>query len=597
MSDSVVLSGVAVSAGIALGPAWVLDRGRRPTAVRRVARNDVAAEVARFGAAVERAHAELVAAIDAAAGVSSGPLRDILEAHRQLTCDATLRGRVEALIGDEQLDAESALQQVMRSFARTLANSEGAYLRELARDIDQVTGYLLDALGGHEASAEPPPGVVLVVRDLPPRQAVRMRELGVVGLVATRGSATSHTALLARALGIPAVVGVRDAASVIETGTLLEVDGFAGVCHVRPSADEQLRARTRASRFQSFLQGLAERVTEPLTTADGQPVDLRANIELPAEGRGLAERGAAGVGLFRTEYLFLASPSSPSEDVQTRSYAQLLRDAAPHPVTFRTFDLGAEELPDRPTRTARDRPAVLNPALAPRGLRFALESSDLLRTQLRAILRATAEVPEARVELLFPMVTSRRDLLRAVAIFEEERDQLAAAGLALPRIPIGAMIEVPAAVLMVDMLLPHVDFVAIGTNDLLQYSFAVDRADPSSARLARACEPALLRAIQHVLLQAERVGKPVRVCGDAAADPIALPVLVGLGARQLSVPPPALALTAATVRRLTATTLRELAQDALRRGDADEVEQSVVTQLRETLSDLWGEQGYSPAER
>lgn len=594
MSHGLALPGVAVSVGIALGPAWVVDRGGRPTPLRRIAADEVASEIARFGAAVDRAHGELVAAIDASAGISSGPLRDILEAHRQLTCDATLRARVGRLIGDEHLDAESALQQVMRGFARTLQSSEGNYLRELAHDVEQVTGYLLDALDGHEPAATPPPGVVLVVRDLPPREAVRMRELGVVGLVATRGSATSHTALLARALGIPAVVGVHDALSAIESGTLVAVDGFAGVCHVRPSASEQARALARASRFQSFLRGLAERVTEPLLTADGHAVDLRANIELPAEGRALAERGAAGVGLFRTEYLFLSSPTSPSEDVQVRSYAQLLRDAAPHPVTFRTFDLGADELREGPPRRVRDGARPLNPALSPRGLRFALESSEMLRTQLRAILRASAEVPNARVELLFPMVSSRRDLVKALVIYDEERSALVGAGLSPPLIPVGAMIEVPAAVLMVDLLLPHVDFVAIGTNDLLQYCFAVDRADPASARWARAFEPALLRSIQHVLLQAQRVGKPVRVCGDAAADPIALPVLLGLGARQLSVPPPALALTAATVRRLTTDTLRTLALGALGLADADEVERCVVAQLGEVLSDLWAEQGYTP---
>jgi len=594
VSEGFALRGVAVSAGIALGPAWVMARSR-PAGVRRVARASVSAELTRFEAAIDLARAELEEAIAAAGSVPSAPLRDILEAHRQLTCDPTLRARVERLIGDELLDAESALHQVMGGFARTLESSDGAYLRELAHDIEQVTGYVVDALAGHKAVAEPPPGVVLVVRDLPPREALRMRERGVVGLVATRGSATSHTALLARALGIPAVVGVRDALTAIETGTPLAVDGFAGVCLVRPSEEQQLLARARATRFDTFLRALADRAHEPLRTADGHAVDLRANIELPDEGSALAERGAAGVGLFRTEYLFLAGPSLPSEDEQARSYAQLLRDVAPHPVTFRTFDLGADELREGFPRGGREGAPSPNPALAPRGLRFALEASELLRAQLRATLRANAEVGGSRAELLFPMVVSRRDLLDALAIYTEERDALAREGLTLPALPLGAMIEVPAAVLMVDVLLPHVDFVAIGTNDLLQYSLAVDRADPASARWARAFEPALLRSIYHVIAQAERAGKPVRVCGDAAADPIALPILLGLGARQLSVPPPALPLAAATIRRLSMEGLENLAQDAIRMGDAAEVEQRVVAQLGSVLSDLWVEQGYVPS--
>ncbi|MCA9532180.1 MAG: phosphoenolpyruvate--protein phosphotransferase [Myxococcales bacterium] len=600
MTSSFTLAGVAVSVGVAIGPAWVIDARGAPVGQRRVTREQVPHELARLRAAADRAHAELVEALAMASDLPNGPLRDILEAHRQLTCDTTVRAHIEQLIEEELASAESAVVRVMQGFARSLEGNGGPHLRELAHDVEQVAGHLLDALAGHGPAAEPPAGVVLVVRDLPPRDAVRLRERGVVGLVATHGSATSHTALLARALGIPAVVGVRDALTTIESGALVEVDGFAGACHVRPSAEEQSRARARANRFETFVRGLVERAREPLRTADQVSIELRANIELPSEGRGLLARGAQGVGLFRTEYLFLSSPGSLTEDSQARTYAQLLRDVAPHAVTFRTFDLGVEELaralPSGPSAPAalRSAPRAANPALAPRGLRLALQSGGLLERQLRAVLRASADVPDVPVELLFPMVTSRSELLRALALLSDERAGLRAAGVTLPALRVGAMIEVPAAVVMVDALLPHVDFVAIGTNDLLQYSLAVDRADPLSSRWARPFEPVLLRAVHHVVQQARAADKDVRVCGDAAADPIALPLLLGLGVRHLSMPPPALPVAAAIVRRLAHSSVQQVARAALALADADEIEKLVVSELRASLGDLWAEQGYAP---
>lgn len=596
MSTRFTLSGVAVSVGVAIGPAWVVDPRGVP-ATRRVSLERVPGELARLSAAIERARTELLQALHDASDLPSGPLRDILEAHRQLTCDPTLREHIEKLIEEEQSSAESAVVKVMEGFARALEGNDGAYLRELTHDVEQVMGHLLDALQGHSPSADPPPGAVLIVRDLPPRDAVRLRERGVVGLVATRGSATSHTALLARALGIPAVVGVRDALLTIENGALVEVDGFAGSCHVRPSDEEQSRARARATRFATFLSELAARAREPVLTADGEPIDLRANIELPSEAAELAARGARGVGLFRSEYLFLASRAPLGEDEQVRTYATLLRDVRPHPVTFRTFDLGADKLGDAPReRRGPHRRAArpANPALAPRGLRLALASREAFERQLRAVLRASSDVPEAPAELLFPMVASRADLLAALSLYRDVRAALVSEGVVLPDMRVGAMIEVPAAVLMVDVLLPHVDFVALGTNDLLQYSLVIDRADPGSTRWARAYEPALLRSVHHVASAARAQGKDVRVCGDAASDPIALPLLLGLGVRHLSLQPAALPIAAATLRRLERAVLAPLAREALALGDADEVEAHVGSALRATLADLWSEQGYTP---
>lgn len=578
-SACVHLPGIAAAQGVAVGPVVVLDRRGASIHRRRLAEDAIEAEVGRFHAAVEGSRAEIE---QVRAGLPPEQMADygvVLDAHLLMHGDALFVDATIVRIREGAINAEWALRRTVDALKAPLLRASSAYFRERADDIEHVGQHVLRELSGGEVewpSIED--GSVLAVSDLSPADAARLLRSGVAGLATVAGSATGHTALLARALEIPAVVGVTNLLASIEAGEQLIVDGLEGHVIVDADADELARAEARGARYREFASRLRARSAEPTATVDGVDVEVWANIELALEAPLVVEAGATGIGLFRTEYLYLDRDAAPSEDEQAAIYEEVVRAVAPKPVVFRTFDLGGDKLPAGGlTRTQ-------NPALGRRAIRLSLAHPKMLRDQVRAVLRAATL---GSVSLMFPLVSSASELRRARAVVEQCRAELEAEGVAHGAVPVGIMVEVPSAAVLADVLARECDFFSVGTNDLVQYTLAADRSDAQVADIADAMEPAVLRLLDMTARAAQAADIPLSMCGDMAADPFALPLVIGLGYRRVSVPPASLPLVREVVRRLDVGEAEAAAQVALGLDGAGAVHRLVIDRFGDTLSDIW----------
>lgn len=580
--DRQVLPGIAASPGIAVGPVIVYDRVAVPIVRRRVAAEDVEREVSRLISGVEAARREVQALRDGIGDDVHADHRLLLDAQLTMHGDELLLSSSVKLLRDQRINAEWALRRTVEDIGARLRGASERYFRERADDVEHVGEHILRVLTGVSRSMpaidEP---TILVAADLSPAEAAQLSGRLVLALVTGAGSPSSHTAILARALKIPAVVGVSEVTRLVGPGETLVVDALRGEVVLRPTDEEVEQARARRARFTAFEDKLRESARGRGETRDGERVALMANVELEADV-GAIERGEVdGVGLYRTEYLYLDRLEPPSEEEQLGVYARVAKRAAPRPITFRTFDLGADKMPLGAKRGP-------NPALGLRALRIAWERPELLVTQLRALLRASVF---GNVQVMFPMVSSVSDLRRAKVLMRRAREDLDAAGLAYGPIPLGSMLEVPSAIIMADRLAPECDFFSLGTNDLTQYTLAIDRQDPRVAHLARPLDPAILRLIDRALAVARESDKPISVCGDLAADPVALPILVGMGYRTFSMPLGAVPLAQEIISRIDLPNATALAKDALACDDARDVEELVVERFGAELGELWEGQG------
>lgn len=575
-------SGIAASPGVVVGTATVFDRRAVPIPRRVITSGEVEGEVARLERAVEEARRELEAIRDALPSDAGPDQRLLLETQRIMLGDELLvNGAIEG-IRRGSINAEWALRRTIDEVRSRLRAAPEPYFRERADDVAHAGEHVLAVLTGHSRAlpvlAEP---TVLVASDLSPAEAAQLPAGMVLGLVTDAGTASSHTAILARALELPAVVGVTDITRLVGPGDVVIVDALKGEVVLRPGSEEQARARTRAERYAAFKGRLRAGEPQASRSRDGVPVALMANVELELEVDHAAREGADGIGLYRTEFLYLDRRQPPSEAEQTAFYERVVRRVAPRPVVFRTFDLGADKIPEGMRRGP-------NPALGLRGLRLAFERPEMLVTQLRALLRAAA-LGEMRV--MFPMVSGLDDLRRAKALLTQAREDLDAEDASYGPIAIGSMLEVPSAVLMADKLAPECDFFSVGTNDLTQYTLAADRTDPRVAHWARGLDPAVLRLLDSARRVAAEHDKPIGICGDLAADPVAVPLLIGLGFTQLSMPTAAIPLVRQIVRRIDAKRAAALAREALEQASARDVERLVAEGFGEALGDLWEERG------
>jgi phosphotransferase system enzyme I (PtsI) len=586
--ETLVLRGVPAAPGLVLGRAHLVDRRRTAVPHRRVPRGEAEAEIARLRGAVEACRQELGAIRERVGDEAGETFLAILDAHILMLGDPTLLDAAEREITDGGANAEWAVRSAVDALVARLGASPDRYLRERAGDVEQVGERLLARLVGRRTLPPAPlAGRVVVARDLDPGDAAQLARAEVEALVLELGSATSHTAILARTLGIPAVVGVPEATARIAAGDEVFVDALRGEVVVAPNPEARERAEDRARRYRLYTGRIRAKHAQPCRTRDGADVELTANVELPAEAALTGHEGAAGIGLFRTEYLFIERGAALDEEAQTAVYADVARVMAPRPVTFRTFDLGADKV--APETAGLRGP---NPALGLRGLRLAFLRADLLLPQVRAILRAAAH---GEVRLMFPMVTGLADFRVARALVDRAAQSLAAEGLPYRRVPVGAMIEVPSAVVTADLLAREAEFFSIGTNDLAQYALALDRGDPRLQPLARPWEPALLRMIRATVRAACAAPIPVAVCGDMACDPLALPLLVGLGVRSLGAPLPQLALVREIVGCLDSREAAEVAEAACECPTAADVERLVRARFGDALREVWEEQGIAPA--
>ncbi|HEY8493947.1 MAG TPA: phosphoenolpyruvate--protein phosphotransferase [Myxococcota bacterium] len=571
--DTAVLDGVAAAPGIAIGRARVLQRAPLVVPERHVPPGERGAEIARLAAAAARARARLEPLLRAVAGVElvEAVLRTqlLMLEDRQLLEDAARR------IRDEGINAELALRREGDRLLALFGAMRDPYLRERRADVEFAVRELLTSLLGGEPDGVGPLGepTVVVAEDLSAPEVARLDRAHVVGLATAAGGRASHAAILARSLGLPAVVGLGDATRAIGEGDLVVVDGRAGRVVVRPPEATVRRSLERARAERRRASELLRGADLPAETRDGRPVALRANLESLEELPSLRRHGATGVGLYRTEFLFLNRSEPPGEDEQERHYRALLAGVAPWPATIRTLDLGGDKLPG-----SLPRRADANPALGLRGVRLARGPGGLYEVQLRALLRAS---PAGRLRVLLPLVSGVEEVVALRARLADLRSALEAEGCPVADdIELGVVVETPAAAALIDLLAPEVAFFSIGTNDLTQYTVAVDRENEAVAYLYEAGHPAVLRAIRSAVEVARAAGRPIGVCGEMAGDPLYTLVLVGLGVDELSMNAASVPLVKRILRATEWADARDLAGEALGLRTAAEVADLLRKEMR-----------------
>ena len=572
-----VLQGIAVSPGIAMGEALVIENEGFVVSRRILERQAVASELVRLDQAIDAVSAEIEhdrQAISAQLGDQYGA---IFSAHDQMLHDPHLHTELEGLVRDQLMPPELAVHQTLRRYARVFQDMRNNFLADRAQDLHDLEARLLHHLldCGHPGLVDLDAPTVVLAHDLTPSETARLNRRWVRGFVTEVGGEGGHTAILAKGLELPAVVGAGPVLADVTSGDLIIVDGDMGLVILRPTADEVARYRRELERRSSRLAELATLRDLSSQTLDGTLIQLLANIEFPHELSACLERRAAGIGLYRTEFLYLSSDSEPTEEEHYQAYREVAEVMRPLPVVIRTLDLGADKMwHGAPTEDEH------NPFLGLRSIRLSLRNVDMFRVQLRAILRASAL---GQVKILFPLVTTLRELRQARLFLRETMEDLDEAGLAFNReIAVGMMVEVPAAVMMIDHFLKEVDFISIGTNDLIQYALAVDRSNKEVADLYQACDPAVLRLIQISLQAAQAAGVPASVCGQMSGTPHYVLLLLGLGLTEFSVPPGAILEIKRVCRSVTLAQCRDIADTALQMQSAQEID----TYLKEELKKL-----------
>ncbi len=575
---SIQVFGLPVSRGVAIGRAVLVASSRVDVAHYFVGADRVEHEIGRLREARNAVAHELQTLKQELPSEAPTELAALLDVHLMLLHDEALIGATKTWINERHYNAEWALSAQLEVLARQFDEMDDDYLRERKADVEQVVERLLRELLGSalgKSQTAPAAGnamrdfagedpLVLVANDVAPADMMQFKRSVFTGFVTDVGGRTSHTAIVARSMDIPAVVGAREASRLIRQDDWLVIDGDAGVVIVNPSAIvlEEYRFRQRQSELE---RARLDRLRHtPAVTLDGQPVELLANIEMPGDAPGAVEAGAVGVGLFRSEFLFMNRGGDlPGEDEQFEAYRDAVVAMGGLPVTIRTVDVGADKPLERMSQQELRHEHGLNPALGLRAIRWSLSEPGMFRQQLRAILRASAH---GKVRILVPMVAQLGEVKLIFEALARAQQQLEDAGRAFSRVEVGAMIEVPAAALLIDRFLRRFDFVSIGTNDLIQYTLAIDRADEAVAHLYDPWHPAVLQLLHHTITTANRMGRHVSVCGEMAGDAAFTELLLAMGLRSFSMHPARIAsikqrVLRADTRLLTTQLTQVLADD------------------------------------
>lgn len=565
--------GLAASPGIAIGPAYVLRRERLVIPERRIAKNEVKREIERLHAALASTRETLDQIRDGLE--ATGLVGSIFEAQFLFLEDPTLIDSAVEAIRDQHLNAEWALQRALRRLQGMFDRIPDPYIRERGRDVGFVVRRVLQALMGREPEGlgTVPPGVIVVAHDLSPGEVAQVSRETVAGLVTEAGSRTSHVTIMARTLEIPAVVGVGDVVSELSDGMLVILDGRNGRLLFDPAPEIVAEYRKQLSDYKQLARELLRYVDLPAETRDGVAVGMLANIDQPGEIPDALRYGAEGIGLYRTEFLFMNRPDLPGEEEQLEAYRAIVEKVAPYSAVIRTLDLGGEKV-----LTGLELSEEPNPALGLRGVRMSVSRPEVFRTQLRALLRASQY---GSVKILLPMVSSLAEVDFARTILEEERASLEAEGVELGgALPLGVMIETPAAAMIADLIAPRADFLSIGTNDLIQYTLAVDRTNVQVAYLYEPLHPANIRMIQHITRAGRAAGIPVTMCGEMAGDPLNCWILMALGIGELSMAPFSIPLLKKILRDSTASEARDLLGAVMDKHTAQEIRARVEERMR-----------------
>jgi len=582
LSESVKLKGIAASPGVAIGRSFVLDRARVHIFRTLLAPSEIREEKQRFLDAVEESKAQLLDIRNKIDAVNHREHALIIDTHiaildDELFTDATLN-RIEK----ERVNAEYALRQVLDETKQVFADIDDSYLKERFNDIDYVGERTLRNLVGkreHLINEIKAPSVI-VAQDLSPADTAQMNKEKVLGFATIRGGPTSHTAIVARSLEIPAVVGVEGLFDDLNDGDEIIIDGIGGTVVIRPDAiTREYYVRVREE-YEEIDRELHREVELPAATRDEQRVVVSANLEIIDELPLLKKHGAEGVGLYRTEYLYLDRTDLPTEEEHYENYRRVIENVAPNPTTIRTLDLGGDKF-----NHALPMPPEMNPAMGLRAIRFCLRETDIFRTQLRAILRASVHGP---VRIMFPMISGLMEIREALKHCEEVKEELRKEGIDFDeKVQVGCMVEVPAAAVIAPRLSREVDFFSIGTNDLIQYTLAIDRVNEHVSYLYEPLHPAVISLIKQVSDAGRAAEIDVAMCGEMAGKPLYIPLLLGLGITSLSMPAQAIPRAKRVIRALTMKEVREMAGEVFKFDTAAEINAYLKRAIRERWADAF----------
>jgi phosphoenolpyruvate-protein phosphotransferase (PTS system enzyme I) len=550
--------GVGVSPGIARGRTHVVRDEVDDVARYGIKPNQVAKEIARFESALMQTRGQILEMQQSIAEAIGAKDASVFDAHLLVVEDRTLIDEVLRKLESERCNVEYVFQEVARRYADTLSKIDDPYLRERAVDIQDVTRRVIRNLQGKAPKAflAVSEQHILVAHNLTPSDTATMDRERVLGMATDLGSRTSHTAIMARSLNIPTIVGLHDISERLETGDEVLIDGYNGLLIQNPTEETLREYGELESKKERVMEALVELRETKSTTRDGRHIVLSANIELPIELSSVAEHGAEGIGLYRTEFLYINRSDMPSEEEQHETYRKVAEGVAPHPLIIRTFDLGGDKIAE-----AIQADDELNPFLGCRAIRFCLDHPEIFKVQLRAILRASVL---GNVKIMFPMISGIAELRRAIGVLEECEKELRAEGVRFDeQMQVGAMIEIPSAAISAEILAREVDFFSIGTNDLIQYAIAVDRVNESIAHLYQPTHPAVLRLLKMIADAAHGNDIWVGVCGEMAGDIVLTPLLLGLAMDELSASASLVPRVKLAVQSLSIPECEELVQEAL----------------------------------
>ncbi len=583
--QEIILKGIGGSPGICIGKAYLVDKEGVDVIKKYVIREESrSAEVGRFKTAVKKAQTALRRIIDN----TPEELRQhtqILETHMLLLEDKMLYDRTIDVIEKERVNAEWALKKVVSLVKPIFENMSDDYLKQRAEDITHVSDRIMENLVGADQVdiGRIDKRVILVARDLSPAETSQIQLERIKGFVTNRGSRASHTSIIARTLEIPAVLGVGNATLKIKNDDIIIVDGETGIVVVNPTEQTLLETEERREQYEIQKALMARKSHLPARTKDGVRISVMGNIELPEEVVSVLDHGGDGIGLYRTEFQYLSRPDFPTEEMLFDNYKGVIDVMGERPVTIRTLDING----DKAVNYIRDS-HELNPALGLRAIRYCLQKPDIFKTQLRAILRAAAF---GKVRILIPMISGIEEVEQTIDLLDEAAQCLEQQGVAYKRdVPLGIMIEVPSAVVTADILAEKVDFFSIGTNDLIQYTLAIDRGNRHVAHLHQPLHPAILRMIKRTCDVGREKGIKTYMCGEMAGEPLFAPILLGLGVDELSMNPQAIPMVKNAIRSINTTDLRDFMDAMMRKTTADEVQVLVERHFGAVVSQIEPEQ-------
>ncbi|MDP4171337.1 MAG: phosphoenolpyruvate--protein phosphotransferase [Bacillota bacterium] len=562
------LNGIAASNGIAIAKAYRLVEPDLSFEKKTV--DDAKLEIQRFHSALEQSKSELAAIRDRARVDLGQDKAAIFEAHLLVLSDPELIAPIEDKISSENVNAEHALKETADMFIMMFEQMDNEYMKERAADIRDVTKRVLShLLGVHVVNpsmiAEE---VIIIAEDLTPSDTAQLNRQFVKGFTTDIGGRTSHSAIMARSMEIPAVVGTKTATEEINNGDLVIVDGLKGQVHINPTPEVVEEYHRIHKEYEAQKAEWAKLVNEPTLSEDGHHVELAANIGTPKDLKGVIENGGEGVGLYRTEFLYMGREQLPTEDEQFDAYKSVLQGMGGKPVVVRTLDIGGDkELP------YLNLPKEMNPFLGFRAIRLCLEEQEIFRTQLRALLRASSF---GNLKIMFPMIATLDEFRAAKAVLNEEKDKLVSEGqIVSDKIELGIMVEIPSTAILADQFAKEVDFFSIGTNDLIQYTMAADRMNQRVAYLYQPYSPSILRLVKMVIDAAHAEGKWAGMCGEMAGDETAIPLLLGLGLDEFSMSATSILKARSQIRKLSRKRMQELAQEVLNMSTTAEVVEAV----------------------